>query len=152
MTKTKVDLRIIDKLNEYFAESYLVSYGVKEQFIELEFSNTKFRRLVLNIDCNLDSDDEELNSKVEMFKVYSIDTYKLSLFHAYNLKKVESCSLSNEMFKLFFENRKSLIFSLDSEFSNFTITFFSKEIPGQYEAFHFDKSGIKIRTSMPDLS
>lgn len=115
---------------EFFRENiintFLVSFGVVGQFIELEFNNEKFESIKLYIDCSISCQNEHIEKIVIPFKNLSKDTYEIAYFIAVNLKKVKNCYVGHNSVILVFDNEVSISLDLKESYANIAATFYIK--------------------------
>lgn len=124
-----------DFIKENIVDSSLVSFAIIDQFIELKFDNSKFHRIVINVDCVIESLNSEFERKVSDLKQYSPDVYSISYFVGVNLKRVTGCEICNSQVILKFEGEIDLLFDLSKEDSDFSISFWRKTEPNLYNSF-----------------
>lgn len=129
------------RLNLY--NSCLDSFGVKKQFIELEFSNPKFEEIKFFVDCNITAIDHEIDSIISQLRKFDDDTFVIAYFLKANLKCIISCDFDDENnLRLDFENDYSILFDLNkAPDSNLSITFKEKEDSKDYLAIDIYPDG-----------
>lgn len=129
------------KLNLYNA--CLDTFSVKQQFIELQFSSSRFEEINFYIDCKIYSDNQEIESMVKPLKKVDKDVYEIAYFIFMNLKHIKNCELMEQgNFKIEFSEKGSLIFDLNAtEDANFTITFKKKQNDKEYVGIDFEYGG-----------
>jgi len=122
------------KLNLY--KGCLVSFGVKKQFIELEFLNSKFEEIKFFIDCPISTPDFEMNKQVSLLRKIDEDTFEIAYFLKANLKCISDCGFDkNGNFSIEFENDYRIDFVLSTnEEANLSVTFREKENSKTYIA------------------
>ncbi len=103
--------------------SYLTSFGIVNQFIELKFSNDTYEEITFFVDCDLSTNDAELERKKEYFDKLDNDVSSIIYFIKANRKKVEAVEFDKNL-KLVFTNNYIIEFSLFSEYEEpLSITF-----------------------------
>lgn len=135
----------IDFIKKSILNSYLVSFGFIDQFIELRFDNSNFYSIKVNLDCKIRSSDIEYNTHVESFCKYSEIAFPIAYFIGANLKKVVDCEISKklDLVVLKFENRFDLLFDISEQDTDFAITFWDKSNPNLYDGFSISSGEIE---------
>jgi hypothetical protein len=123
----KVNNESIEFLNSNLKNAGLVSFGIKLQFIELEFNNEKFEKIMFFLDCNVSTSCVEVEELVSPFKKYDKDTFGIAYFIKSNSKEIINVSFDElGNFKVEFENNYDIIFDLTADDANLSITFRDK--------------------------
>ncbi|MBK8887521.1 MAG: hypothetical protein IPN46_13670 [Saprospiraceae bacterium] len=85
----------IDFIKNNFIDSYLVSFGIVSQFIELTFDNKNYDSIKINLDCKISSIDRTFEDEVTNLRKYSNDVYSIAYFIRANLKRVIGIEFSD---------------------------------------------------------
>ncbi|MBK8723269.1 MAG: hypothetical protein IPL95_13665 [Saprospiraceae bacterium] len=111
-------------LRENFIGASLESFGIKHQFLELTFSNSKYEDILFNIDCKIDSNNSKFKDCIEKYKSFDKYVYIILFFLEANLKKIEDFSFDNSnCLYLIFENEYRIYFDLSNSDSDLSISF-----------------------------
>ena len=131
-----IDKEIVEFLKLNLHKGCLESFGIKQQFIELEFSNLKFEEIKFFIDCPINTLDCKTNKYISSLKELNEDTYEIAYFLKANLKCISDCFFDrNGDFQINFENNYNVIFFLSkNEDANLSITFKENENSEFYQA------------------
>lgn len=123
--------------------AHLISYGVKKQFIELEFTSANYNEIMFFLDCKIICDNTNVTKLVESLKDGCIDTYDIGYFIFVNLKYIFDCYFDeNENFVIKFENNIQIIFDVNSEEdSDLSITFRKRTTDENYIAIELLSEG-----------
>lgn len=131
-------------LQKKLTNSHLISYGIKKQFIELEFTNSNYEEIMFFVDCKIMCDNNEIIKLIEPLKKGCIDTYDISYFTFVNLKSISNCffdKMDNLVVK--FENNVQIIFDVNSvEDSDISITFRKTTTDQDYISVELFPNGI----------
>jgi hypothetical protein len=121
----EINKEALDFLKVNLYGGCLESFGVKKQFIELEFSNSRFEEIKFFIDCPINTPETETMSLISSLKNLNKDTFEISYFLKANLKCIEDCSFDDcGNFRIDFENGYIIIFDLSkNKDANLSITF-----------------------------
>jgi hypothetical protein len=139
-----IDKEILEFLKRNLHKGCLESFGIKQQFIELEFSNSKFEEIKFFVDCSISTPDNETNKHLALLKGLDEDTFEIAYFLKANLKCISDCGFDeNGNFKINFENDYRIDFNLSTnEEANMSITFRKKESSKSYIAVDILPGGI----------
>ncbi|GAB5486245.1 MAG: hypothetical protein Pars93KO_26790 [Parasphingorhabdus sp.] len=113
----------LDFLKKHIVDSYLVSYGIKLQFLQLEFNNEQYEEIVISIDCNINCDSLEISKLVSPFSELSEDTFELAYFIPLNNKKVTNCNIKGNSIFLKFDDGIEIEFDLSKDGSDVGFNF-----------------------------
>ena len=94
----------IEIFRKNIENTFLVSYGIVNQFIELEFNNAQFEQIKVYLDCPISTTSKKIENVVSVFQPCSPDTFELAYFICVNLQKVVNCKYDNEHIYLKFQN------------------------------------------------
>lgn len=136
---------IIEFLKIYLFDASLESFGIKKQFLELEFSNERFVEIMFFLDCEciVTSSNEIVNKLANSAKDLNSDTFDIVYFINANRKRIVNCDFISEGdFKIDFENNYSIIFELNSsEDPSMSITFKENDDSKEYTVIDIKPKG-----------
>jgi len=129
-----IDKEIIEFLKLNLYKACLESFGIKKQFIELEFSNSRFEEIKFFLDCKLSTTNVDVNNLIKPLQKLDSDTFDVAYFIPANLKSIVDCNFNQEgNFQLDFENEYSIVFDFNfAPDGNLAITFKEKENSKNY--------------------
>jgi hypothetical protein len=135
----------VEYITKNIVDSYLISFGLESQFLELKFSSNNFDKIIINLDCNLETSDFSYNKQVESFKKHCKYAYVVAYFIVVNLQKVVGCEISKslDLVVLKFENGIDILFDISEYSADFAITFWDKSNPKLYDGFSISLEGIE---------
>lgn len=139
-----IDKEILEYLKLNLYKGCLESFGVKQQFIELEFSNSKFEEIKFFIDCQISTSDPEAKKSISALKELDKDTFEIGYFLKANLKLISDCDFDAAgNFRIDFENGYRIVFDLSTnDDANLSITFREKESSRTYRTVDIMSDGI----------
>lgn len=109
--------------------SCLATYGAVKQFFELRLESEKYEDIILNMDCEVTTNCDEINKIVEQFKFYDAHAYMLAYFIPFNLRAITDLKYEQKenKFEVLFDNNKSLIFNFIECDHDLDISFFNNK-------------------------
>lgn len=126
--------------------TYLDSFGVLNQFIELKFSNDKYDEIKFFIDCHISSSDTEVNNKKVYFDKIDEDVSAIVYFIKANRRKVIDFEIIDNKFELKFDNGYNLFFIFEeNDEQPLAITFKEKGNSLISSRIIFDENEVIIR-------
>ena len=139
-----IDKEILEVLKFNLYKACLESFGVKRQFIELEFSNSKFEEIKFFIDCQIYTLEVETEKLISNLKHLEKDTFEIIYFLKANLKHLIYCDFDSKgNFRIDFENNYSLVFDTNvADYANLSITFREKENSKKLKAVNILPNGV----------
>ncbi len=124
----------IDFIKNNFIDSYLVSFGIVSQFIELTFDNKNYDSIKINLDCKISSIDRTFEDEVTNLRKYSNDVYSIAYFIRANLKRVIGIEFSDRKDNIIirFEGSIDLLFDFKEESDDMSFSFIQNNSPNIY--------------------
>lgn len=127
--------------------SYLNSFGIVNQFIELTFSNNEYEEIKFFVDCKIDCSDNKLNESKSFFDTIDEDVSALIYFIKANRKDVSNIIYSKEKLSLIFSNNYEIYFGLSNSYDTpLSITFKEKINEDILFRIDFEEGDFNIKT------
>ena len=79
-----VDRKILEFLKLNLYKAHLESFGIKRQFIELVFCNSRFEEIKFFLDCRVSTPNPEIKRLVSVLKELDKYTFAIVLFSSEN--------------------------------------------------------------------
>ena len=119
----------LDFLKSNLTNACLQSFGIREQFIALEFTSEKFDQIMFYVDCIITTSDSEVTELVLPLRSLHEEVFDIAYFIKCNLKHIIDCSFDSKgNFYVRFENEYIIQFDVNThDYSNLAISFREKE-------------------------